>query len=138
MEPIPGISAGYLSAEAAPEPSGDQSLGQDAFLKLLVAQLRYQDPTNPADSQTFLAQTAQFTSVEKLEEIAAAMSSMTKSDGIATISNLVGKTIQTSDALGNIVEASVTAGRLDDGVVLVTDIGNVPIDDVIGVVATSP
>lgn len=136
MEPIPGISAGYLSATTAPEPDGDQSLGQDAFLKLLVAQLRYQDPTNPADSQQFLAQTAQFTSVEKLGEIADAMAAMTQSGSIATISNLVGKTIQTTDSLGNVVEAAVTAGRLDDGVVLVTDGGDVRIDDVIGVVAT--
>ena len=35
--------------------------GQDAFLKLLVAQLKYQDPSKPADSTQFMAQTAQFT-----------------------------------------------------------------------------
>ena len=133
MDPIPGISAGYLSANDAP-PAADQTLGQDAFLKLLVAQLRYQDPTNPADSQQFMAQTAQFTSVEKLEEIAAAMKTMTQGDGIATIANLVGKTIQTTDHLGNVLEASVTAGRLDDGVILVTDGGDVHINDVVGIV----
>lgn len=136
MESIAGVSAGYLSANAAPEPDTENTLGQDAFLKLLVAQLRYQDPTNPVDSQQFMAQTAQFTSLEKLEEIADAMTAMTQSDNIATISNLVGKTIQTTDSLGEIIEATVTAGRLDDGVVLVTDGGDVRIDDVIGVVAT--
>ena len=47
--------------------AGSKSVGdQDTFLKLLVAQLKYQDPSNPADSTQFLAQTAQFTQVEKL------------------------------------------------------------------------
>ena len=45
-------------------------LGKDAFLKLLVAQLRYQDPMNPAEGAEFIAQTAQFTQVEKMQEVA--------------------------------------------------------------------
>lgn len=61
--------AAATSATASPSPAAP-ALGKDAFLKLLVAQLRYQDPMNPADSSAFLAQTAQFTMVEKLEEMA--------------------------------------------------------------------
>lgn len=49
---------------------GSDTLGKDAFLKLLVAQLRYQDPLNPAEGAEFIAQTAQFTQVEKLQEVA--------------------------------------------------------------------
>jgi flagellar basal-body rod modification protein FlgD len=48
------------------------TLGKDAFLKLLVAQLRYQDPSKPVDSAEFMSQTAQFTSVERLDQILAA------------------------------------------------------------------
>lgn len=55
----------------APPTNPDNGLGKDAFLKLLVAQLRYQDPMNPADGAEFMAQTAQFTMVEKLEELTA-------------------------------------------------------------------
>lgn len=55
---------------AAPTTTGSDSLGKDAFLKLLVAQLRYQDPLNPAEGAEFIAQTAQFTQVEKLQEVA--------------------------------------------------------------------
>ncbi len=55
----------------AQAPPPDNGLGKDAFLKLLVAQLRYQDPMNPADGAEFMAQTAQFTMVEKLEELTA-------------------------------------------------------------------
>ena len=39
------------------------------FLNLMVAQLRYQDPLNPADSGEFLAQSAQFTSLEKMQDM---------------------------------------------------------------------
>ena len=51
-------------------PVGGSEMGKDAFLKLLVAQLRYQDPMNPAEGAEFIAQTAQFTQVEKLQEVA--------------------------------------------------------------------
>src|SRR3954471_16106847 len=39
------------------------------FLQLLVAQLRYQDPTNPADTSQFLSQNAQFTALEKMQSV---------------------------------------------------------------------
>ena len=45
-------------------------LDRDAFLKLLVAQLKYQDPTKPADASQMVAQSAQLTMVDRLNEIA--------------------------------------------------------------------
>lgn len=46
--------------------SGDKEM----FLELLVAQLRYQDPMNPADSGEFLSQSAQFNALEKMQDVA--------------------------------------------------------------------
>ena len=40
------------------------------FLELMVTQLRYQDPLNPTDSSEFLAQSAQFTALEKMQDVA--------------------------------------------------------------------
>ena len=54
----------------------DQGSQKDMFLKLLLAQMKYQDPANPASSSEFMAQTATFTQVEKLEEIVAQNASM--------------------------------------------------------------
>jgi flagellar basal-body rod modification protein FlgD len=47
-----------------------KTLGQDAFLKLLVTQLEHQDPTKPVDDTQFIAQLATFSQLEKLTEIA--------------------------------------------------------------------
>jgi len=43
---------------------------KNMFLQLLVAQMKYQDPMNPTDSSQFLAQSAQFTSLEKMGQVA--------------------------------------------------------------------
>lgn len=54
------------SAATSPLTSSSQSaLGKDAFLKLLMAQLRNQDPTQPVDGTQFVTQLAQFSAVEQ-------------------------------------------------------------------------
>ncbi len=53
-------------ARAATATAGGE-MGKDAFLKLLVAQLRNQDPLSPSDGKEMAAQLAQFTSVEQLQ-----------------------------------------------------------------------
>lgn len=49
--------------------AADNSIGQDAFLKLLVEQLKHQDPLAPQDGAQFVAQLAQFNSLEQLTSI---------------------------------------------------------------------
>jgi flagellar basal-body rod modification protein FlgD len=85
---------------------------KDTFLKLLVAQLKYQDPSNPADSTQFLAQTAQFTQVEKLSDIAESQASMFAAQQMLSASNLVGRTISYADATGAEVTGVVTSATL--------------------------
>ena len=57
---------------------GNANLDKDAFLKLFLAQLEHQDPTNPMESHEMAAQLAQFTSLEKLEGIEGGISTMNK------------------------------------------------------------
>ena len=68
--PIAPTSA---TSPLSPPPSAPQSatsLDKDTFLKLLVAQMKYQNPMSPSDPQQWMAQTAQFTMVEKLDVLA--------------------------------------------------------------------
>ena len=49
--------------------SSPDNVTEDQFLTLLVAQIKYQDPSNPTDSTTFVTQLAQFSSLEQLISI---------------------------------------------------------------------
>lgn len=59
-------STNLAAAQAA---TADQSMGKDAFMKLLVNQLKNQDPLAPADNSEYIAQLAQFSSLEQMQEL---------------------------------------------------------------------
>ncbi|MBH5316638.1 flagellar hook capping protein [Paenibacillus sp. GSMTC-2017] len=77
-------------AAASRQPS--DALGKDQFLSILVTQLRNQDPMQPMQDKDFIAQMAQFTSVEQLMNMSTELSLMRQSIGSA--SSLIGKWIQ--------------------------------------------
>lgn len=52
------------------------ALGRDTFLQLLITQLQHQDPTQPKDDAEFLAQLAQFSSLEKLTNIETSLNTL--------------------------------------------------------------
>jgi flagellar basal-body rod modification protein FlgD len=94
--PVTGLFSDYVgkvNPVAAKPKSDHDEFGRDTFLKLLIAQLKYQDPTNPADSTAFLAQTAQFTTVEKLGDLVTAQQDLLKSQLQLGASNLIGRTV---------------------------------------------
>jgi flagellar basal-body rod modification protein FlgD len=69
------------------------SADKDMFLKLLVAQMKYQDPMNPTDSSQFLAQSAQFTSLEKMQQVADETTQMVQAQMAFGASSMIGKTV---------------------------------------------
>ena len=72
FQPI-GSSETEVGATGTTSLTDRSELGQDAFLKLLVTQLQHQDPLNPIEDTAFIAQLAQFSSLEKLTEMAASL-----------------------------------------------------------------
>jgi flagellar basal-body rod modification protein FlgD len=86
-------AASSTSSTAAPKDATADKLGSDAFLNLLVAQLKYQDPTNPADSTQFLAQTAQFQMVEKLEQLTKMTTEMNRIQNTVEANGLLGRQV---------------------------------------------
>lgn len=112
----------------APESKSATEMDKDTFMKLLVAQLKYQDPLSPADPQQFLAQTAQFTSVEKLEHIATQTSEQTWAMALNTAGSLVGQEITFLRMDGTTGQGVVTSATTDpDGIVLNVDGEEVPL-----------
>ena len=90
----------------------DQGSQKDMFLKLLVAQMKYQDPSNPASSSELMAQNATFTQVEKLEEIAKQNASLLALQRSSSAGALVGRTVSYTDETGAKQTGLVTSVRL--------------------------
>ena len=94
--------------------TGGNTLGKDAFLKLLVAQLRFQDPSKPTDAAQFMAETAQFTLVEKFDQLAAANEQVLNATQTQAATAMVGKQVTWSDSTGT-HSGVVTAVSIKNG-----------------------
>ena len=122
---------------------GKSALGKDDFLKLLIVQLRNQDPMDPMKGTEFATQLAQFSSVEQLSNISSSLSEsissnqvMTQSINNALASTMIGKTVKASANSFNVVgggemklgytlakdAATVTVKIYDDSKILVRTI----------------
>jgi flagellar basal-body rod modification protein FlgD len=109
--PIDPATAATITtpATAAQVRKADDTLGTDTFLQLLVAQLKYQNPLSPTDGTQFLAQTAQFTMVEKLTSLAEQSEQLIADNQALAAASLVGRTVSWADVEGDIQQGVVTA-----------------------------
>ena len=97
-----GTTASTPNAAMPSNPKG--VLGKNEFLKLLVAQMKNQDPLNPAQGDQMAAQLAQFSSLEQLQNINSTLETQT-SNGTGII-----ESIQTSAAMGTVGKTIVASG----------------------------
>lgn len=98
------------------------TLGKDAFLQLLVTQMRYQDPLDPMDNGEYLAQLAQFSALEQMTNVATGLSSiMDVVNNIDTsllvgqLTSMIGQGVQWMDEAGKVMEGSIKAVSISDG-----------------------
>lgn len=96
--------------------AGNSQIDKEAFLKLLTAQLKYQDPLNPMDNTEFVGQLAMFSALEQvininntLEQLA---NSQVYSNALMIGSTIIGKTIVTTDG----TEYKAQGIAVEDGV----------------------
>lgn len=121
-----------------PTTSKNDAMGKDAFMKLLVAQLKYQNPLSPMDGTQFIAQTAQLTMTEKLEELSSLQQTAALDTARRSAADLVGRTITYDDGQ-NVVEGVVTSARMNAGnPMLLIGKTEVPLGSVLEVRATQP
>jgi len=93
-----GIEAANRFSQSGRENKGD-SLGKADFLLLLVTQFKHQDPLNPMDDKEFVAQLAQFSSLEQLMNMNTSMDGLTaatKDQQMMNASNYIGKDVAAS------------------------------------------
>ena len=88
---VSAVTAG--SSTAVPQ-LGSTALSGDVFLRLLVAQLRNQDPMNPVDSQAFTTQLVQMQTLEQLQAIADGVRASQEMDAVSQSLSLLGHHVE--------------------------------------------
>jgi flagellar basal-body rod modification protein FlgD len=121
----------------APPTTGTSGTGQnvlskaaeqkDMFLKLLVAQLKNQDPSSPMDQKDMMAQMAQFTSVEQMTKMVETLDTMSFNTSVSQSVGLIGHGVDYAvgdDIASTIESANVTGVEMANGKInLVLDNG---------------
>ena len=98
-------SSGTASTTDASTTKANNELGKDDFLQLLVTQLQHQDPLAPMEDKEFIAQMAQFTSLEQ-------MKNMNNAVQITQATSYIGKQVTWADSQGTEQTGIVTAIRI--------------------------
>ncbi|WP_244530500.1 flagellar hook assembly protein FlgD [Salaquimonas pukyongi] len=117
----PVVSSGDNAHLISKTDNNSKTADYDAFLSLLVAQLKNQDPTNPSDPAQFLSQLASFSSVEQQIKTNEHLTSMLSMGNAGEAVQLIGATVASADGSTEGVVASVTLNNsgvianLEDG-----------------------
>ena len=128
VNPVGSVGASEVGASQQADRMG---IGRDAFMKLLLAQLQYQDPLKPMDDTDFIAQLAQLNTLEQLERLNQAFESFMGQQNLMRGSELIGRTVSALTEGGDVVEGTVSAAKVRDGeVMLVVDDTEVPLRSV--------
>jgi len=127
------------TADTTTASTSNDSLDKQAFLQLLVAQLRYQDPTSPMDTSQLMAQTTQLTTMERLVELSDTQREAFALQMRSSAAALVGTQVEWTDADGVTSRGVVTSVSYATAVptVRVGDV-DVPLDAVASVTAAAP
>lgn len=142
--PIPPVGsssgAGATNNTSAPAAASSTTLlDRDAFLKLLVAQLKYQDPSKPMDASAMISQSAQLSVVDKLDEISNGLARTAVTDRLTLAGSVIGKQVTFADPDGYPVTAAVTSVRFEDGgLILTAGSWDVPLESVSAIAAGAP
>lgn len=110
----------------------DGALGKDSFLELLVTELKYQDPLNPMDNKESIAQLAQFSALEQMQNLNKAFTEFSNTFGAgagrAQSLNVLGMKATGLDSTGQLASGLVTRVSFNDGETMVTLAGGQTLD----------
>jgi flagellar basal-body rod modification protein FlgD len=107
-----GVTATATSSQVE-RTDTDGSLGQDAFLKLLVAQMQNQDPMQPQDSGQMMSQLASFSQVSQLQQLTASNQALTLGQDFSSAVALIGHNVTYTTAKGDEASGTVSGVKSD-------------------------
>lgn len=112
----------WANAGASTKDADKASVNYDSFLKLLVAQMKNQDPTSPMDASQQMSQLASFSQVEQSIQTNSHLKSMLQAEALTRAGDIVGKYIMSADdtVTGKVKEVQVYS----DGVIALTEAGD--------------
>lgn len=106
------------STAITPTTSLNSASGLDLndLLKVLLTELTNQDPLKPVDNTEFMAQIAQFASLDSTQQMSQDIQQLVSLQAITQTVGLIGRTVSALDGSGNTINGQVTALSLDNGV----------------------
>ena len=110
-----------VSATESNSDSKDATLNYESFLKLLVAQLKNQDPTEPMDATAQMAQLATFSQVEQTIKTNSNLESLLQRTSLQEADSVIGRTVTSED--GKITGVVKEVTLYPDGIVATLDSG---------------
>ncbi len=131
------IDTSYMLStyKEAKSKTGSNELGKDDFLKLLITQLQNQDPTNPMNDTDFIAQMANFSSLEQMTNINSSINKLVEQDKqsqLISYHQFIGQDVtwhkvnELEDGTAEIIEGSGTVAGIqfkEDQVIILLDDG---------------
>jgi flagellar basal-body rod modification protein FlgD len=102
------------TASAAVAPLSQATVDQSDLFKILLTQLKYQDPLKPTDNAAFIAQLAQFTSLDQARQTNDNMQALLQMQATSQSVGLIGRTVEIVSPSGNQV-GQVTTISFDSG-----------------------
>ena len=129
--PIPATTAAHTAAGSgtAALSNPNATLDKDGFLKLFITQLQHQDPSAPMDASESVAQMAQFSMVEGMNNMQATNSSIASSLNTSSAVGLIGRTVSYVDDKGELQTGKVDrVATTKDGKATLTVAGKPGID----------
>lgn len=128
IKPVSGSSNQGIGLGKASTISKD--LGKDAFLKLLVVELKNQDPLRPMEDREFIAQLAQLRSLEQLQELSSKVESLLKLYSTSIIGRKVEAMTEDGKRISGEVNKIVIDGSdpilaIGEDMVRLSDVGSV-------------
>lgn len=122
---IPDAIRKLMQPSTTADTGPQNDLGKDDFLKLMLTELKYQDPMNAKNDKDFIAQLAQFSSLEQTTKLADNLGATVQFQQLSQVSGLVGMPVEVNDFVnGKYRVGIIEEARMVDGKVKVKLSGN--------------